>query len=262
MKLGKKINKYVEYITTKIRLIKEQKTFEYNKVNMKYILKEEKNAKVLVVVFSACTRKGLKARYNYMRTLDGFNCHRLYILDDAARDGRGCYYLGKNCEFGEEKATIELIKNKAGELNVEKILFCGSSKGGYAALNIGLQFENAHIIVGGPQYYLASYLKEHKNFDTYDYIMGEETEEKIELIEHYLENRIKCNKYVNSQMVDIHYSNKEHTYGEHVVHILNNMKSCGYDVREDVADYENHSEISYYFPDFLKKKVMEEINDI
>ena len=69
------IRKYVEFIITKIRILWEQKIFRHEDVTVKYILKKKKTADTLVIVFSACTRKGLKARYNYVKTLNNLNCN-------------------------------------------------------------------------------------------------------------------------------------------------------------------------------------------
>ena len=76
----KVIRKYVEYFHTKLVLLREQKVFKHEGVKVKYILKEHKNADTLAIVFSACTRKGLKARYNYVKTLNGMNCQRPTLL--------------------------------------------------------------------------------------------------------------------------------------------------------------------------------------
>lgn len=256
-KQGKKIKKYIEFFITKIRVGKEQKTFHFGEVSRKYIFKEKKDAKGLVVVFSACTRKGIRARYNYVRTLNDINSSRLYILDDTAADHRGGYYMGYNCNFKEEEATQKLIEKVIQRTAAQKVLFCGSSKGGYAALNLGTSFENAYMIVGAPQYYLASYLEESKNFDTLRHIIGEKTEEKYEMLQYYLQEKLAKNPYIGTQKVYIHYSDQEHTYEEHVKDLIKDMKDAGYQVEEDVADYKDHSDISYYYPDFLRNKVKE-----
>lgn len=246
------IRKYVEFIITKVKIIWEQRAFVFEDVTVKYILKEKKNADTLVVVFSACTRKGLKARYNYVKTLDGMRCNRLYILDDYAEDCRGSYYMGKDFRFNEERAVKELIQQMIQRLKPEKTVFCGSSKGGYAALNFGLEVERSYMVVGAPQYFLASYLKA-SNICTLDYIEGVRTAEKDKILDSYLKHKIQSNGYRNFQRIYIHYSDKEHTYEEHIKYMLKDLYEGGYYVDEDVADYSNHSDISYYFPDYLKK---------
>lgn len=258
--LSKKGKKYIEYIHTKFILLLRQKKFYSNRVCMKYML-EEAPSSVLIVVFSAFTRKGLKARYNYVRTLKDTPQNKLFILDDFAKDKRGAYYIGHDMGFEEEKATIDLIKFIQGKVGAKKILFCGSSKGGWAALNIGLQFPNANIIAGGPQYILGQYLKDSDNLDALEHIAGQVTEEKVKIINNYLKNRIQNNRYKQSQHIFLHYSNQEHTYREHIQFLLADLKEQGYHLQEDVADYADHSDISYYFPDYLCRMAAELCTD-
>lgn len=249
------LRKYFEYVVTKFKLIYSQRNYTFDGVKVKYILKKVKQADVLVVVFSSCTRKGIRARYNYLRTLSDVKAYQLFILDDYAADHRGSYYLGKNLDFSEEKATKSLIDRMVEECNVQKIILCGSSKGGYAALNFGLQIPDSYIVAGGPQYYLHTYLKDSGNMEALIHIMGEADSDKGELLEYYLKNRIEANKETHTQHIYLHYSNAEHTYHEHIKYLLMDLRGCGYQITEDVGSYTNHSDISYYFPDFLVKTI-------
>lgn len=130
-------------------------------MNLKYLYEKCSNSKVIIVVFSACVREGLTARYNYVRTLKKVKANKIFILDDFAKDKRGCYYLGQYPEFLVEKSVNKLIADFIEKINALKIIFCGSSKGGWAALNFGLQNKICFgkvIIVGAPQYYLGNYI--------------------------------------------------------------------------------------------------------
>lgn len=254
----KKIKKYIEFFITKIKIMYAQRVFRYENVKVKYMYKKVKNSKALVIVFSACTRNGLKARYNYVRTLKGMNCNRLFILDDWASDHRGSYYLGKDFRFDEEKATNNLIDKFIGLQDTSKILYCGSSKGGYAALNFGLQHENAIIISGGPQYHLYKYLKA-GNEAALKHIMGEYSDEKALAIDNHLKNVIEKDDYSASQVVYLHFSDQEHTYSEHISDLITELEKKDFQLNKDVAKYTNHSEISLYFPDFLVSTIKKEI---
>lgn len=253
--------KYYEYVVTKVKLLFEQRIYESDDLKIKYILKKQTGFDSLVVVFSACTRKGLKARYNYVRTLQNIKASRLYILDDFAEDHRGDYYLGSNFEFNEERAVKKLIDLYIKKLQPQKIIFCGSSKGGYSALNFGLMYPNAQIVIGGPQYYLCSYLKSSDNLAAYANILGSSTTQKEEELEFRLREKIKSCKYTDTQHVFIHYSNQEHTYKEHICDLIRDLYEKGFTITEDIASYKEHSDISYYFPDFLKKTIEDIIAD-
>ena len=250
-KAGRVIRKYYEYFTTKIKLVFSQKKFKYDDVTLKYILKKNPASKDLVIVFSSCTRRGIKARYNYMRTLSKINVNKLFILDDFADDHRGSYYLGADSTYSEEKAVIKLIDNTAELLGINKRIFCGSSKGGYSAINFGLQYEDGFIVAGGPQYYLGQYLVRSQNIECLRHIVGQITDEKVSKLDTRLKERIEEKIFGTKQKIYLHFSDKEHTYEEHVKDLLGCLVSCGYNVECDVADYTDHSDISLYFPDFL-----------
>lgn len=255
------IRKYYEFLVTKLKILKEQRIFCFGGVKVKYMLKQCNNSDTLVIVFSACTRRGLKARYNYVKTLDGMPCSRLFILDDYAKDHRGSYYLGHNFQFDEEKATNALIQWAIKELAPQKLIFCGSSKGGYAALNFGVEYADSYMIIGAPQYFLTSYLEKSGNVEALDHILGIRDKEKDTALEYRLRNKIIANTNKERQHFFIHFSNKEHTYEEHIIYLLKDMEEFGYHVETDVASYTNHSDLSYYFPDFLKKHISEIVYD-
>ncbi len=251
------IRKYYEYFTTKVKLIFSQKKFKSGDVTLKYILKKDSDSKDLIVVFSSCTRRGIKARYNYMRTLAKINANKLFILDDFAADHRGSYYLGYNSTYSEEKATIELINSIKKNLGILRLICCGSSKGGYSSINFGLQYPDTYIVAGGPQFYLGQYLVGSHNTECLVHILGQATDENITKLDERLKARIIEKKYGNNQNIYLHFSNKEHTYEEHIKDLVQVLNDNGYDVKCDIASYTNHSDISYYFPDFLVKTISE-----
>lgn len=254
------IYKYYEYLLTKFSIIWSQKKFRSEGTRIKYILKKEKNSDVLAVVLSSCTRRGVKARYNYLKTLKSIHCNKLFVLDDFAEDHRGAYYLGENLRFNEETAVNNLVKKTIDNYGTKKIIFCGSSKGGYSALNFGLEYENAYIIVGAPQYYLGEYLIDSGNIEAYRHIVGnKENNESKELLNVRLKNKI-LDKKIHTQTVYLHFSNQEHTYEEHVKFLLEDLVNQGYEVITDIADYKDHNDIALFFPDFLKEKLEEVIN--
>lgn len=82
-----------------MKLLYKEKKLNFEGHDIKYILEKNKNSDDLIVVFSGIPRPGIKARYNYMRTLEKVNVNKLYILDDLGFDQRGGYYLGKIKSF-------------------------------------------------------------------------------------------------------------------------------------------------------------------
>ena len=78
-KFRKKIKKLWEYFLTKLRLARDQKKFRAEGVTIKYLL-DRAPSEDLIIVFSSCTRKGIRARYNYVRTLKSVACNKLFLL--------------------------------------------------------------------------------------------------------------------------------------------------------------------------------------
>lgn len=254
-KFIRKVKKYYEFILTKIKLLYQQKKYRNGDVTVKYILKQSKDSNDLVVVLSSCTRKGIRARYNYMRTLADIKANKLFILDDYAADHRGSYYLGPDFTFAEEKAVLSLIESVTARLNCDRVIFCGSSKGGYSALNFGLQREGSYVVAGAPQYFLKTYLETTGNIDCLNHITGERTPQKDETVEYYMQERIRNNAFKDTQHIYLNFSDQEHTFWEHVEHLVKELNDNNYHVECSIDKYTNHSDISLYFPDYLKKTV-------
>lgn len=91
-----------------------------------------------------------------MRALEGYDCNKLYILDDFGC--RASYYLCENRDFYIERSVISLIKQIVRDNNINHVISCGSSKGGYAAIYYGIKYGFDSIIAGSPQYLLGDYL--------------------------------------------------------------------------------------------------------
>ena len=255
-KFRKKGKKLGEYVLTKLRLLRDQKKYRYEGVTVKYLL-DRAASEDLVIVFSSCTRKGIRARYNYVRTLKGIVCNKLFILDDFAADHRGSFYLGSNMHFEEAAAVKRLIDSVREQTKAKRLIFCGSSKGGYTALNFGLEYPGSYMVVGGPQYYLGQSLLDTGNYEALKHITGRVCRERVEFLNQYLPGKVLKNAYAPSQRIYLHYSDSEHTYEEHIRDLCRDLTGKGYHYSEDVAHYKEHGEISLYFPEFLLHSVEE-----
>lgn len=244
----KKIGKYIEYITTKISLMVKQRVFSFENTRVKYIFEQCEDSSDIIVVLSSCTRQGVKARYNYMRTLHNVRANKLFILDDFGPDGRGSYYIGRDYTFCEDLATKALIEMFIEKTAAKRVIFTGSSKGGWAAMNFGLQFNNSYIVCGAPQYYVANWFGK---CESLKYITGDFSEERIHYVNNYLRQRIFANESTHSQRISLHYSDKDHTYCEHIQYMVADLEKAGYTIERDIEHYENHSDVSIYFPKYM-----------
>ncbi|MFD1066699.1 hypothetical protein [Oceanobacillus locisalsi] len=252
---AEKINKYIEYGTTKLKVLYKEKRFKSEGYTIKYML-EKNDSDSLIVVLSGIPRQGLKARYNYGRTLSKIKANKLFILDDFGYDQRGAWYLGKNKDFKIKEATHKLIKKVKKDLNIENTIYCGSSKGGYNALMFGLEDKGSTIIAGGPQYYLGERLT-NGVYPTYTlpYIMGENyNDEDIQVLNDLLPNIVKKSKE-NDCKIFLHYSDQEYMYDTHVRYLVKDLHDNEINFVEDVHKYKKHAEIAYHFPKFLVKSL-------
>lgn len=254
----KKIEKYIEYGTTKIKILYKEKRFKSQGHELKYIL-EKNESDNLIVVLSGVPRPGLKARYNYNRTLKDVKVNKLFILDDFGFDQRGCFYLGKDGDFKIQEAVKDLIAKVKADLTIKNTFYVGSSKGGFASLYFGLQDKGSTIIAGGPQYHLGDHLLKSKRYmeNTVPYIFGENyNKEDVKKLNDIVRNIIYDTKGNNCNIY-LHYSDKEYTYDEHVKYLIEDLTLNGIEFKEDVAHYEKHPEIAYYFPSYLIKTLKE-----
>ena len=256
----KKIKKYIDYALVQLKRKLNEKKYNSQDATLKYLFYQCENSDKMVVVFSACTRVGIPARYNYVRTLDGENINRLYILDDEGTDKRGSFYLGSYPEYKTEKAVLGLINTIIDKYNICDLYFAGSSKGGWAALNIAASMDRTvkAIVIGAPQYYLGNYLKAPANVTSFDFVKGSGKEEDVvEELNNHLKNKIKS---ISNTEIFLHYSEYEHTYNDHIISLLEDLKKFSVVINEDKKEYTNHQDVSLYFPQYLKDTIALLIN--
>ena len=253
MKMNKaKIDKYIEYAMTKVKLMYKEKKFRSNGYTLKYMLDVE-DSDDLIVILSGIPRPGLKARYNYGRTLANIKANKLFILDDFGYDQRGAYYLGKDKDFKIQTAVKELISKVKTDLKIKNTTYCGSSKGGWASMYFGIQDNNSTIIAGSLQHKLGNYITSSERFreNLMSYVMGKDyTNDDVEYLNGLLRDTLIKHKN-NKCDIHLHYSDKEYTYNDHMLHLLKDLDELGIKYNTDVAHYENHDELAYYFPPFL-----------
>ncbi|MDV4151660.1 hypothetical protein R0131_12575 [Clostridium sp. AL.422] len=260
MNILSKVNKGVDLLKTKYLMNFKQKTYLGNKYEIKYLLERNIKSKELIIVFSACTKIGQKARYKYIRTIDEFKCNKLFILDDFGFDGRGAYYLGKDKDFMIEEDVRALINKISDEIRPEKEIYIGSSKGGYSALYFGLERKNNFIIVGAPQYNLGDYLNIPNHRNILEYIMGDCSDDSIDKLNNLMKDKVYLNKN-NNNSVHIHYSTEEETYMSDIRPLLEEMKNINMKAYCDKKNYNSHAELTLFFPQYIQS-CLKEILDI
>lgn len=219
------------------------------------------NSPYLLVVFAGIhTReyKGGAPVYNYMNTLKDVDHNKLFILDEYK--GQLCYYLGHHCRHDFEKAVIALITTIANQHNIpaKNIITCGSSKGGTASLYYGIKYRFGHVISGAPQTFIADFLSNKGKIlqNALDNMTGEDREEGKYYINRLLLRLIEDTDTFPD--IRLHIGKGDYHFEEHLVPLLNKLKSKDISYSLDVQDYENHSHTGTYYSPFL----LDQINKI
>lgn len=226
--------------------IKQKEWKEHGK-KIKYIFDKEENSEYLIVSFSGF---GTKAGYNYMRTLKGVKANKLYILDDLGRkDYPGTYYLGENGDYQYKEYVMNLIRQILKESDANRIITVGSSKGGWAALYFGFRLDAYAVVAGAPQYYLGNYLDCEFHQKTFEIMVGKDVFQNKEILNDFLPEMVHN---AQSGNVYLHFSDKEHTYVNHIKYLDKDLKqNTNIKYFWNVEHYEDHPEVGKFFPKYL-----------
>ena len=142
----------------------------------------------------------------------------------------------KTGDYFLETAIKNLVEKIKKQYNIEKIYTIGTSKGGWASIYYGIILNAEMIISGAPQYYIADYL------NTNEYhrkilkgIVGDNIEQsKVDMLNNKLSNLIRNSDNVGKIKFIIHYSKNEHTYNEHIIYLINDLKKANANIEEDL----------------------------
>lgn len=199
-----------------------------------------------------------RASYGYINQLNDTAHNRLYILDDFGDDILGCFYLGTNEQFQVEHAIRCLLKELGQTHQFERYVFVGSSKGGYAALNYGIEYPDATIICAAPQYRLGYYLTYRKSPQLLHVMAGPNpSPEYLDALSRRLSDKLAIAAEGFRGKIYLHYSDVEHTYDGHIQYLLQDLEKYHYNYDTDRQDYPSHDQVGLYFPEYLRKSLKE-----
>ncbi|AKQ57173.1 hypothetical protein [Bordetella hinzii] len=224
---------------------------------IKYIFFPRASSKNLVVIFQAINET---PGYNYIGTLRGVRANCLYIKDDYGDDPktRTSYYLGPDKTSKISDAVQELIKNIVALCDTEQggvTIYCGSSKGGYAALYHGHLAHADYVIAGGPQVLLGNFLNSPSDRSIHPpilrYLAGSTSPEAVAWANELLFNVIEASSTPYPSLY-IHVGEREPHYEQHVVPLLSFLRGIGApEPNIDLGDYYLHAELDRHFPSYL-----------
>ena len=198
----------------------------------------------LIIVFSGMG----KGKYNYMRALSRAPYDQLFIRDCWA-DNASYYWYEHKSDY-PEIYTQNLIDYVIHKGNYNKLYTCGSSKGGTAAVYYGLKNNVDVIVAGACQYRVGDYLSRHQHKEhphLWKLVVGEEIDEEwVKILDEKLEKMIEMRKDSQS-FIKLIYSTEEHTYPEHVIHLIEKLDACGIHHEDQIESFPSHSMIGNTF---------------
>lgn len=235
-----------------------------DETGLKYAFYPSRNTtKHLIVCFQAIQTT---PSYNYIRTLNNVNAHRLYIKDDYGLDEKthSSYYLNERNQIKVDTLVQLLIDNYVNHLGISKenIIFIGSSKGGFAGLYHGYKYGVGYIVVGGPQTMLGNYLcinsEESIRPAIFKSIFGDPTAKEYANSLIYEELKKSTHPFPKTY---IHIGRGEPHYEQHVLPFMEWAEEmCIPNINIDIEDYDDHEELATYYPAFLKRIIPKIIN--
>lgn len=185
-----------------------EETHEHDGVLVRYKLREgQQDRQHLVVVFAAVL-PGQHDFYGFDgRALDNVKGSILWIKDSF--EGHNSYYLCAGMDFTIERAVSTLIDSTLSDLGLTPgdCTLLGASKGGSAALHLGLKYDYRNIVASVPQTRVGTYTRWRLK-DTFTYMAGPDLDAAEAALNEYIPRLVEAprshakNIYVISSEAD------------------------------------------------------------
>lgn len=235
------------------------KILEKNYQGVKYIYqKSGRENKTLLISFSAMPPNNFRV-YNNVRGFSNLPVDRLFIKDSWGY--RGSYYLYENGSLDPFFSTCALIEKISNQGKYTNIITAGTSKGGTCAIIFGIKYNAKYIFSGACQYYIGDYLAVPVHEDILKAMQGNlEREEIIKRLNEVVPSMINSYAKKNSSIIHLIFSKKEHTYTSHISDLIDCLKRNNLKVVEKEYSFTNHSDVGYYFLNYINEYFKEKIN--
>jgi hypothetical protein len=231
-------------------------------VDLRYLLEEAPTRPdALIVAFSAAAHDGEAPRYYTLRALRAVPCHRLFVLDDRGPPGppaRPCWYVGSNRRTEVADSVCHLVREIAHELGVDRdrIITCGASKGGWAALYFAARIGAGHAIAAEPQSLLGQYLLQDGTYDIASHIAGGRSPADGEYLDSLLFEAFRSAEH--RPHVHLYCGRGSPYYAWHVLPLIRCLESLGISVELELGEHSEHvPDLGRHFPGFLIARLRE-----
>ena len=237
-----KLKKVVGFLKNRLLLSRIEKRLG----RLRYIY-ENNGSDELIVVFSGF---GTVRKYNYMKTLSESKIDKLFVLDTFGY--RGSYYWYENGKDEPNVLCSRLIEQIRG--GYKNVYMAGSSKGGTCAIYYGLKFNVKEVFSSACQYHVGNYLNTENHRRIMEGMMGKNyCSDDVKRVNDELPNMIKS-KTQSSTLINLYYSEKDHTYQDHIVDLKRDLEAAEIQYTVTTDDYVNHSDNGIYFKEHLKRR--------
>ena len=136
----------------------------------------------------------------------------------------------------------------------------GSSKGGTAAIYYGLQCDAKAVYAGACQYYIGDYLSRPQFAPIVEGMAGREpTEEVIASLNDIMPRQLKDHAG-SKTVIHLLFSKGEHTYKEHTVGLIKDLKYNNIPFREIERSFPNHDDVGKFFSPYIQKELEIELS--
>ncbi len=169
----------------------------------------------------------------------------LWIKDDF--NDKPAYYLCNDMNFGIENGVSQLIKGVIDYVKPKITSTLGASKGGSMSLYYGVKHNISNIITAVPQFKIGSYVAEGYWEDVGKQMMGNVTENNINMLDNYLKTTLRLDKN-KDRNIYLFTSPKDHQF---LIEIKPNL-SCfdGYSnfslIESNSTFIEKHNQVAGY----------------
>ncbi|HEY1359989.1 MAG TPA: hypothetical protein VGF21_16935 [Thermoleophilaceae bacterium] len=227
---------------------------------VKHVLQDaDIDAGALVVAFSGDHPPDVTPRYYNHKALRGLACPRMFVLDDQGpREPlpRPCWYLGKDRVFDVAESVLELMTAVTGELGVSRrrVITCGGSKGGWAALYFGARFGAGHAVAGEPQVVLGKHIC--WSYPTIAaHVAGDASRESSDFLDGLLFDAFR--RSPNPPEVDL-FSGRTDYLERDVLPLRDSLDELGVPCRLELAEHTRHvPDHGKAYPPYLRRRLEE-----
>lgn len=208
------------------------------------------HSKTLAIIFSGFSEKPV---YNYIKTLKNWKVDKLFILDDFAY--RGSYYWYSNGSNEPMVLVQSLINQFANKERYERIVTLGSSKGGTCAIYYGLTSGADDVYAAACQYHVGQYVNSEEHQKVFTSMMGESAGKNEQEILDGIMPALLEEKTNSRTLIHLMYSKDEHTYGEHIADLVNDLDKNGIKHIDRVESFKEHGEVGKFFSPWIKQEL-------